>query len=291
MRFAFIDAEKAHFPVDTLCRVLEVSRSGYYAWRLRSRSRRRAEDARLAVQIAGAHRRSRRTYGSPRVHAELRTQGVAVSRKRVARLMREQGLCGVTPRRFVCTTDARHDEPIAPNLLDRQFEVQAPNVAWVGDVTCVATGEGWLFLAVLIDLFSRRVVGWATSATNDRALALAALDRAASARRPRRGLLHHTDRGSPYASGDYRARLAHYGMAASMSRTGNCWDNAVAESFFGTLKTELTDPTRYATHAAAHAAIGDYVENFYNLQRRHSHNGCVSPIEYEVRSLAAGLAA
>lgn len=291
MRFAFIDAEKAHFPVDTLCRALEVSRSGYYAWKLRKRSERRRQDAQLSVEVAACFRRSRRTYGSPRVHAELRTQGVSVGRKRVARLMREQGLQGRTPRRWVRTTDSRHDEPIAPNELARAFEVASMNQAWVGDVTYIPTQQGWLYLAVLIDLFSRRVVGWATSASNDRALALSALDRAVCRRRPRSGLLHHTDRGSPYASAEYRARLVAYGMRASMSRTGNCWDNAVAESFFSTLKSEWIDLADYATHAEAHAAIGDYIEDFYNLTRRHSHNGYRSPVEHEVRSAAAQQAA
>lgn len=291
MRFALIDAEKARYPVALLCEVLQVSRSGFYAWRRRKAPPRRRADALLAAQIAGAHRRSRGTYGSPRVRAELRAQGVRVSRKRVARRMREQGLRGRSPRRVCRTTDSQHDSPVAPNRLAREFETSAPNKVWAGDVTYVATGEGWLYLAVLLDLFSRRVVGWSMSTTNDRTLALSALERAVTHRRPAPGLVHHTDRGSPYASEEYRRRLAELGLVSSMSRTGDCWDNAVSESFFGTLKAELVDRVSYATHAAAHASIAEYIERFYNLQRRHSHNGYLSPIEFEVRSLAARNAA
>jgi transposase InsO family protein len=291
VKFAFIAARKVAFPVDTMCKVLSVSRSGYYAWSKRPASTVKTADVRLVAEIAGAHKRSRGTYGSPRVHQELRARGVRVGKKRVERLMRERGLRGRQKRRFCRTTDSRHALPIAPNLLERRFDTKAPNTAWVGDVTYIATGEGWLFLAVLIDLFSRRVVGWATSATNDRVLALAALEHAVRGRQARPGLVLHTDRGSPYASEEYRAALAQRGLVASMSRTGDCYDNAVAESFFATLKAEHVDHETYADRAAAHASLADYIEAFYNPTRRHSHLGYVSPIEFELRSQIAALAA
>jgi putative transposase len=284
VKFNFIATKEVAFPVHTMCRTLGVSRSGYYAWRGRPTPPRAKADAQLAVEIAGAHKASRGTYGSPRVHAELRARGRKVGRKRVERLMRQNGLQARRKRRFCRTTDSRHALPIAPNVLARNFETGAPNRAWVGDVTFIQTGEGWLYLAVLLDLFSRRVVGWAASATNDRELALAALAVAVRARRPLPGLLHHTDRGSPYASHDYRDALEPQGVVASMSRTGDCYDNAVAESFFATLKGELVDHEQYATRRSAVLSIGDYIEHFYNTARRHSHLGYLSPIEFELRS-------
>jgi putative transposase len=291
VRFEFIDAEKAHYPIDVLCAALEVSRSGYYAWKGRPPPARTAADEQLGVEIAAIHRRSRGTYGSPRVHAELRAKDRRVSKKRVARVMRDKKLAARRKRQFRRTTDSNHDSPIAPNVLERNFEQEAPNKAWVTDVTYIFTAEGWLYLAVMVDLFSRRVVGWATSDTNDRLLALDALYQALRARRPGAGLVHHSDRGSPYASEDYRKALRDRGITASMSRTGDCWDNAVAESFFATLKGELVDHERYATRTAAVASIGDYIERFYNPQRRHSHLGYVSPIEFELRSQTAAIAA
>jgi transposase InsO family protein len=291
VRFAFIAAREVAFPVDTMCRVLSVSRSGYYAWSKRPVAAVKAADVLLVAEIAGAHKRSRGIYGSPRVHSELRARGVRVGKKRVERLMRERGLQGRRKRRFCRTTDSNHAHPVAPNLLERRFETKAPNEAWVGDVTYIPTGEGWLYLAVLLDLFSRRVVGWATSATNDRFLALAALDQALRSRRARPGLVHHTDRGSPYASDEYRAALAQRNIVASMSRTGDCFDNAVAESFFATLKTEHVDHETYVDRGAGHASIADYIESFYNPARRHSHLGYLSPIEFELRSHVAALAA
>ncbi len=291
MKFSFIAAEKAIYPVGVLCDVLGVSRSGYYAWSGRPAPSRAIEDAELRAQIAAVHQRSRSTYGSPRVHAELRGRGTHVGRKRVERLMREDGLRARQKRRFRRTTDSNHTHPIAPNTLDRQFSAAAPNQAWVTDVTYIATEEGWMYLAAILDLYSRRVVGWATSATNDRALALDALEQAVHTRRPVAGLLHHSDRGSPYASEDYREALQRRGLVASMSRTGDCWDNAVAESFFATLKTELVDHERYPTRAAATASIGDYLECFYNPARRHSHLGYVSPVEFELKGQMKAMAA
>jgi transposase InsO family protein len=291
MKFAFIAAKEVAFPIATTCRVLGVSPSGYYASKNRPPAARVAEDARLAAEVVVAHKKSRGIYGSPRVHRELRAKGVRVGKKRVERLMREKGLRGRRKRRFVHTTDSRHDKPIAPNVLERDFNASAPNEAWVGDVTYIPTATGWLFLAVLLDLFSRRVVGWATSETNDTALALAALQDALRTRRPNRGLVHHTDRGSPYASETYRAALAAAGIVASMSRSGDCYDNAVAESFFASLKTEWVDHEDYAAPAVAHASITDYIDYFYNPTRRHSHLDYVSPIEFELKARVAAIAA
>ena len=257
----------------------------------RSESARAKADAQLSAQIQVAHRTSRGRYGSPRIHAELRARGIRVGRKRVARLMRAERLAAHRKRRFRRTTDLRHKGPIAPNVIERQFDAPAPNQVWVTDVTYIPTGEGWLYLAVILDLFSRRVVGWAASAINDRALALGALALALAARRPAPGLVHHSDRGSPYASDDYRMMLEAHGLIPSMSRAGDCYDNAVAESFFATLKLELVEHERYPTRAAAIASIGDYIENFYNLKRRHSRLAHMSPIEFELKTYMTALAA
>jgi transposase InsO family protein len=282
VKFAFIEAEKA-FPVSVLCETLGVSRSGYYAWVSRPPSARAADDARLAAELAAAHEKSRGTYGSPRLHRDLAARGHRVGKKRVERLMREKGIIAKRRRRFRRTTASSHRNPVAPNVLDRKFESDAPNVVWVTDVTCIWTAEGWLYLAAILDLCSRRVVGWATSETNDRELALGALRGALAARHPAPGLIHHSDTGSPYASDDYRAELARRGFVASMSRRGDCWDNAVAESFFATLKGEQVDHDTYATRDAATRSIADYIDNFYNVQRRHSSIGYVWPMEYELR--------
>lgn len=283
MKFAFVRTEKASYPIGMLCAVLGVSRSGYHAWEQRSKSARARADAALAVEIAATHARSRRTYGSPRVHRDLRARGIRVGRKRVERLMRQNGLVARRRRRFRKTTDSNHAYPVAQNVLARRFVAAAPNAVWVTDVTFVWTLEGWLYLAAILDLWSRRVVGWATSDTNDRELALTALHEALRHRHPSVGLLHHSDRGSPYASDDYQAALAARGVVASMSRRGDCWDNAVAESFFATLKTELVDHEVYVTRASASASIGEYIDAFYNLERRHSSIGYVSPVEFELK--------
>jgi transposase InsO family protein len=267
-----------------LCELLGVSRSGFHAWQHRPRSARQCSDAQLANQVAAVHKRSRGTYGSPRVHAELRARGVRVGKKRIARLMQEHGIKARSKRRFRKTTDSKHTSPIAPNILAREFAAPAPNRVWVTDVTAIWTLEGWLFLAVILDLYSRRVVGWSVSISNDTMLALAALQAAIAARRPPAGLVHHSDRGSPYASQDYRAALSRHGLVASMSRKGDCWDNAVAESFFGTLKTELVEHELYATHEAARRSIEEYIDNFYNIERRHSFLDYINPIEFELRS-------
>jgi len=283
VKFAFIDVEKALYPTAVLCQVLDVSRSGFYAWRRRRRSSRSKSDAQLAVEIRLAHKRSHGRYGSPRVHRELKARGHRVGKKRVERLMREDALQGRRKRRFRRTTDSNHVMPIAPNVLERNFETSGPNKVWVTDVTYIATAAGWLYLAVLLDLFSRRVVGWAVSEYNDTALALSALQRALSARHPTPGLVHHSDRGSPYASEVYRTALRRHGLVASMSRKGDCWDNAVAESFFATLRAELVDDEHYETRAAATTSLGDYIDGFYNTVRRHSSADYLSPIEFELK--------
>jgi putative transposase len=293
VRFAFILAEKAVYPVAMLCRVLDVARSGFYAWTRRPESQRAREDRRLRVSIRAAWKASRRTYGSPRLHDDLKADGEKVSRKRVARLMKEDNVVGrQRRRRFVVTTDSKHTLPIAPNVLDRKFEVAAPNRVWAGDITYLATAEGWLYLAVIIDLFSRRVVGWAIEEHMETSLVTGALEMALR-RRHRDGehLLHHSDRGSQYAAADYRKRLSAHGVECSMSRKGNCWDNAVVESFFGTMKAELDDDvTEGASRAAARSAVVDYIDNFYNSTRKHSSLGYLSPVNYEA-SVRMGRAA
>ena len=290
MKFEFIDAEKAHFPVDFMCQQLGVSRSGYYAWKERPESERDKADRDLAEVVTRIHRDSRGTYGSPRVHAELRARGQRVSRKRVARLMNENDIAARKRRRFVRTTDSRHDQPVAPNILERNFSPGQPNSTWATDMTYVWTGQGWLYLAVVMDLFSRKVVGWSMSERIDRHLVLNALDMALKGRQPPQGLLHHSDRGSQYASTDYQQALAARGIQCSMSRKGNCWDNAVVESFFSSLKQELVYTTDFATHEQARLALFEYIEVFYNRQRRHSSLGYVSPVDFELAALPQKLA-
>ncbi len=283
MRYAFILASEVAFPVAAMCRVLEVSTSGFYDWKAQPISARSERSAALRSRVRDLFEKSKRRYGSPRIHAELRAEGHRVSGKTVAAIMRAEGLVARPKKRFRATTDSKHDDPIAPNIVERDFVAAEKNETWVTDVTCIWTRTGWLFLAVMLDLFSRRVVGWATSATNDRHLALQALRAAITGRRPRAGLVHHSDRGSPYASADYRDELARFGIVPSMSRKGDCWDNAVAESFFSTLKTELVGDRIYASYDDADLAIAEYVDTFYNATRRHSHLGYVSPIEFELK--------
>ena len=291
MRFAFIQAEKAQYPVATLCRVLDVSRSGLYAFSRRRESRRSRQNRLLLFQIRDAHHESRRTYGSPRVHAELRDCGVRVGRNRIARLMRLDGLKARHRRRFVLTTRNDPNLPVAPNVLQRNFSPAAPNRAWAADITYIRTLEGWLYLAVVLDLYSRRVVGWATSARIDRDLVLAALAMAVERRAPTKGLVHHSDQGCQYASWNYQRTMRTLGIVCSMSRRGNCWDNAVVESFFSTLKTECVYRTSFATRQQARSALFDYVETFYNPKRRHSALGYVSPMQFEQRSSTEKLVA
>jgi putative transposase len=291
VRFNTVEAEKAYFPVRVLCQVLQVSVSGFYSWRKRGPSQRAREDEQLKVHIRAAHKASRGRYGSPRVQKDLCAQDQHVGRKRVARLMKADGLAARRKRRFRRTTDSTHQHPVAPNLLDRQFTVDAPNAVWVTDITYIWTQEGWLYLAAILDLYSRKVVGWAVDESLERHLALDALAMALSNRRPARGLLHHSDRGVQYASDDYQKALKKDGLICSMSRKGDCWDNAVAESFFATLKAELVYLTEYRTRAEARASLFEYIEVFYNRQRRHSAIGYVSPSQFEIAAFKRKMAA
>lgn len=286
-RYQFVADHASQYAVTVLCRVLRVARSGYYAWRGRPESRRGQADRHLETQIRQIHAASRRTYGSPRVHAALREHGVRCSEKRVARVMRQAGIRACHARRCRLTTDSRHSLPVAANVLQRDFTAPQVNAKWAADITSIDTGEGWLYLAVVLDLCSRRVVGWALQPTLERSLVLDALAMALQHRRPTAPLLHHSDRGSQYASGDYQARLATAGIQCSMSRRGDCFDNAPVESFFGTLKTELVYQQRFATRSEARQAIFEYIEVFYNRQRRHSALGYLSPAAYEAQQRAA----
>jgi putative transposase len=283
VRFAFIATEKACYPVALMCRVLHVSRSGYYAWCKRPAAERRGQDQRLTLEVAAIHAESRGRYGSPRVHAELHQRGQRIARKRVARLMRAAGLRARARRRFRSTTDSQHAMAIKGNLLARRFATSAPNRSWVADITYMWTPEGWLYLAIVLDLFSRRVVGWSLSERLERGLALDALRMALKGRPRSRAMLHHSDRGSQYASHEYQQLLAAHGILSSMSRKGNCWDNAVAESFFATLKIELVYQTQWRTRKEARSALFEYIELFYNRQRRHSALGYLCPSEFEQR--------
>ena len=281
MRYRFIDAEKALYPIRVLCHVLEVARSGYYAWRGRLPSARAKANDRLLDEIRTVHKASRGTYGSPRVFQELRTPEYPVSENRIARLMRVSGIRSKHRRKFRVTTQSNHRRPVAPNVLAREFTVAAPNRVWAGDITYVWTAEGWLYLAILIDLFSRIVVGWSMSTRITDELTLSALRMAFRKRRPAAGLLFHSDQGSQYTSNDYRQFMINHQITASMSRRGNCWDNAVSESFFATLEKDLLQGWVPETRSIARAAIFDYIEAFYNRRRRHSYLGYFSPAEFE----------
>ena len=280
MKFAFIAAKMAAFPITVLCRALEVSRAAFYASVGRPPSAHAVEDQKLAVLVGEAFERSRRTYGSPRVQAELAaTHGVRVSRKRVIRIMQQQGLKARVRKRFKSTTMSDHDQPVAANVLDRNFEADRPNRKWVGDTTELVTENGKLFVAVILDLFSRYVVGWSLSPVNDRHLTIAALKRAVLQRCPGVDLVHHSDQGSTYASEDYQKILAAHGITCSMSRRGQVLDNAAMESWNSTFKAECGE--RFETNEIAQAKAFDYIEVFYNRQRRHSALGYVSPAEFE----------
>jgi putative transposase len=290
VKYQFVAAQASQYPVTLLCRVLGLARSGYYAWRVGSVSAHQERDQQLTAQIQTIFTDSRLTYGRVRIHAELKAQGVRTARKRVARLMRHAQLCARGRRRRVRTTDSRHSEPIAPNLLSRTFQAEAPNRVWVADISYLPTREGWLYLAVVLDLFARRIVGWSMQPTLERGLVLAALEHALHRRQPPPDLLHHSDRGSQYASADYQALLAQAKMRSSMSRKGNCWDNAAMESFFATLKAELSVSV-FDSHAAARSAVFDYIERFYNRVRLHSTLGYRSPVAHEHQYLEQAAAA
>lgn len=288
--YELVDSEKAAFPVAVVCEAVGVSRSAYYAWRRSEPSARERANERVLAEIRAIHGENEARYGSPRMLTELRGRGHEVGKHRVARLMRENGLHARIRRRFRHTTDSRHKLPIAPNLLGQRFIATAPNQVWVGDITYIWTAEGWAYLAVLLDLYSRRVVGWALRKSLSRELAIAALEHAVTCRRPPPGLTHHTDRGCQYASHEYRGLLDKHGLRCSMSAAGNCYDNAVAESFFATLKKELVHGCAFETRSEAYDAISDYIENYYNAKRRHCAAGNQSPINFEL-AYSANLAA
>jgi putative transposase len=279
--FRFIDEHKRRWPVRVLCDALGVSPAGYYAWRDRPASARRQRQEALLVEIRAIHAEFKARYGSPRIHAELVARGHPCSVNTVAKVMRDNDIVAKTAKKFRCTTDSNHDLPVAANLLGRQFNPDSPNEAWVADITYIPTREGWLYLAAVEDLYSRRVVGWSMADRLVSRLVVDALALAVERRLPGEGLLAHSDRGSQYASDHYQRLLARHGITCSMSRRADCWDNAPMESFFASLKKELVHGADFATRAEARAAIVEYIEVFYNTRRRHSSLGYVSPAEYE----------
>ena len=281
MRFAFIEEHHEEWPVTVQCRVLEVSRSGYYAWRNRPGSKQAVRREALLSEIRKVHRESRRTYGSPRIYEELKDRGVRCSENMVAGIMKQAGIRAKTTKKFRRTTDSNHAHPIAQNLLGRQFHrATAANQDWASDITYIPTRQGWLYLAVVEDLYSRKIVGWAMSDRMTSRLVVDALQMALDRERPGRGLLHHSDRGSQYAGEHYQRLLECHGITCSMSRKGNCWDNAVVESFFSTLKKELIHHEDYLTRTEARQSIFEYIEVFYNRVRRHSALNYKSPIKF-----------
>jgi len=281
MKYRAIRDHADRFAVRLMCRALKVAPAGYYAWIARPECARTQANRALLVEIRAIHAESRRIYGSPSIWDALVKRGRRVNEKRVARLMREHAIRAKTVKKWRATTDSRHPLPIAANTLDRQFAVTAPNRVWAGDITYLWTDEGWLYLAVVLDLYSRAVIGWAMEPRLTADLATQALTMALQRRKPAKGLLHHSDRGVQYASGDYQRALAGAGIRCSMSRQGNCWDNAVVESFFGTLKKELIHDQRYPTREHAKQDVFEWIEVFYNRQRRHTTLGYRSPAEFE----------
>lgn len=279
MRFKFIDAQKVNYPLTLLCRVMQVSRGGYYAWLGRGPSKRSKRDAVLLVRIEHFHKASRRSYGSPRIFDDLRSAGENIGKKRVERLMRDHGIQGKHRRKFRCTTNSNHDDPIAPNLLNQCFEVEQPDVVWSSDITQLWTPQGWLYLAIVLDLFARYVVGWAMRYDITRQLVINAVKMAIDRRSPKPGLIFHSDQGSQYAANDTAKLLSSHGLKPSMSGKGNCYDNAVSESFFSSYKLDLGDsfPSRSQGRTDAFC----YIETFYNPYRRHSFNGNISPRDTE----------
>lgn len=280
MRYARIETLRHAYPVMRMCRLLQVSESGYYAWRTRIPSVRSREEPRLESEIAAAHQHTRETCGAERLQTELAVSGIRVGVHRIKRIRRKLGLRCKQKRRFRTTTDSKHALPIAPNVLNRQFDVAAPNQVWVTDMTYIPTGEGWLYVAGVKDVFNGEIVGYAMSQRMTQTLTMQALFRAVAARRPVAGLIHHADRGSQYCAHDYQALLKQFGMVSSMSRKGNCWDNAPMESFWGTLKNELVHHTRFATRKQAQEAITEYIEIFYNRLRKQKRLGYLSPAAY-----------
>jgi putative transposase len=281
VRYQFIRDNQSQFHIEIMCRALDVSRSGFYAWLKRPKSKRAIANDKLLEKIKQAHRKSRKTYGGRRIHKQLVSESENCSKNRVARLMRRYGIIAKTKRKFRATTNSKHSLPVAENLLNRQFEVDAPNKVWAADITYIPTDEGWLYLAAVMDLGSKMIVGFSMGERMTKELATEALKRAIRQRKPGKGLLHHSDRGVQYASNDYQDLLTKHGMICSMSRKGDCWDNAAMESFFGSLKMECTHHRRYHSRSEARRDIFYYIEVFYNNERLHSKLGYMSPAQFE----------
>jgi len=286
VKYAWIANERSAYPLAALCDALNVSPAGYSDWKAGGTRRVRLSDAALLALIRAIHAETKGAYGAPRVWRELKARGYRAGKERIRRLMQEHGIRARHKRRYKATTDSKHSFPVAPNLLDRNFQTQRPDQVWTSDITYLPTAEGWLYLAVVLDLHTRMLAGWAMHERMTRELVMDALTMAWFRRRPKAGLLHHSDRGSQYCSHDYRELLKQYGMRASMSRKGNCWDNAPTESFFNSLKNERTHHARYATRAEARQDTFEYIELFYNRRRRHSALGYVSPADFHSAWLA-----
>jgi len=280
VRYAWIEQQRGSYALEALCEALGVSPSGFATWKHGGGCQKRLTDTQLLTLIRAIHAESKGAYGSPRIWREIKDRGLPASRERVARLMKENGIRAKHKRRYKATTDSRHNLPVAPNLLAQNFEASCPDETWTADITYIPTAEGWLYLAVVMDLYTRMIVGWSMDARMTRELVINALTMAYFRRRPKPGLMHHSDRGSQYCSGDYQALLSGYGMIVSMSRKGCCWDNAPMESFFNSLKNERTHGSRYATREEARQDTFEYIEVFYNRSRRHSALGYVSPAQH-----------
>jgi transposase InsO family protein len=287
VKYQFIEENRSIYPITRMCSVLEVSENGYYNWRERGKSQRKQDDEQLVSRIEDAYHNNRGVYGSPRIHAELKAQDIKCGRKRIARLMREQNISARRKRRQAKKTDSNHSSPIAPNLLERDFGASAPNKKWMTDMTYIATSEGWLYLAGVIDAYSRRLIGWAMGQEHDAELVKQALQMALVMRQPGAGLVHHSDRGSEYASKSYQEMLHQHNIQISMSRKGDCYDNAMIESFWGTLKEECFSLEIFHTRKEAKTAIFEYIEVFYNRKRKHSSLDYLSPVDYEKQGVIA----
>lgn len=287
MKYRFIDRYSSEFRVERMCKVLGVSRSGYYGWRRRPSSRRHRENEQVLMEIQKSHRRSKGTYGSPRVTRDLLAWGIPCGKNRVARIMRKNGIVARSRRKFRATTHSKHNLPVAENLLEQKFVTEGPNKVWASDITYIQTQEGWLYVVVVLDVFSRRVVGWSMSKRLTAEFVIRALSLAIGGRRPSSGLIFHSDRGVQYACTAFKEVLNQYGFTQSMSRRGNCYDNALVESFFHTLKTEHVYHHRYTTRAEARQSIFEYIEMFYNRVRRHSTLGYRSPVSFEQEAMVA----
>lgn len=286
MKYAWVEKQRGHYPLDAMCNALSISASGFFSWRRGGQGAKRLTDTQLLTLIKALHAEIKGAYGWPRIWQELKARGIPAGKERIRKLMQAHGIRGRHKRRYKATTDSKHAFPVAPNLLNRQFRPDRPDQAWVTDITYVPTQEGWLYLAAVMDLHTRMIVGWSMDSRMTRDLVINALRMAWFRRKPKAGLLHHSDRGSQYASYDYQAVLKEYGMTVSMSRKGNCWDNAAMESFFNSLKNERVHHQRYGTREEAKRDIFDYIEGFYNRRRRHSTLGYVSPAEYYANWLA-----